>query len=259
MMNMGVQEQNTGNVEAVGPGEGLLRVGTDADVQDLSIPEEGTLAAMYEALDCHFIDCTRGDGFDVWTDDDAIGVYGLKLNLVVSHMLGRPFDNPILGPAVLAGIDETTGETMALPARMREQAKTLAKALAVSPGRGMGLSLPPRCTGEGFVPASEQLVWEAGHRCPVVFTARAWDDLVAWNERDADRIKWPQHQVGRLWDVLFLMRYVPERFDTAYRVPIRRVPRTGRSAQGPSKTHFTTQTLGGSHPARVVSLLDETI
>jgi hypothetical protein len=48
---------------------------------------------------------------------------------------------------------------------------------------------------------------EAGLPDPVMLTAAAWADCVAWDDADTERTGCPQDQDGRLWDVLWMTRY----------------------------------------------------
>lgn len=71
---------------------------------------------------------------------------------------------------------------------------------------------------------------EAGIRFPVALTRAVWEDCVAWGEEDNKRQTY-QDESGRLWDVLFMLRFaiqrMPEDRDTLF-YEIRRVPRGGR-------------------------------
>ena len=74
---------------------------------------------------------------------------------------------------------------------------------------------------------------EAGFRWPVAVTAAAWEDCVAWSERDCDR-QTHQDQSGRLWDVLFMAAYAARANAEAgpeLRFELYRVSRDGRSTE----------------------------
>ncbi len=73
---------------------------------------------------------------------------------------------------------------------------------------------------------------EAGFNWPVALTQAAWEDCVAWNDRDSDIQGVHQDQDGRLWDVLWMahmaIRGRPGQDRLLY--PLHRVPRDGMSS-----------------------------
>lgn len=82
-----------------------------------------------------------------------------------------------------------------------------------------------------LIPAPDALAREAGIRWPVALTAAAWADTVAWSDADTDRKGVPQDETGRLWDVLWMLRYAISRQGRARRVAVElyRVPRKGKA------------------------------
>lgn len=72
---------------------------------------------------------------------------------------------------------------------------------------------------------------EAGFRAPVAMTLAAWDDCVAWTDRDSKR-QTAQDEAGRLWDVAW-MAYIAARNATGNRCPFQlyRIARDGRSTR----------------------------
>ncbi|WP_244158381.1 DUF6573 family protein [Caballeronia fortuita] len=72
---------------------------------------------------------------------------------------------------------------------------------------------------------------EAGFRIPVAMTLAAWDDCVAWTERDSKR-QTAQDGAGRLWDVVW-MAYLAARSAKGNCCPFRlyRVARGGHSTR----------------------------
>lgn len=82
-----------------------------------------------------------------------------------------------------------------------------------------------------LIPAPADLVADAGFTCPVVFTAAAWADTVAWTDEDNQRKGTVQDQTGRCWDVLWMTRHALGRHPgpgTQATVEVHRVPRDGR-------------------------------
>lgn len=73
---------------------------------------------------------------------------------------------------------------------------------------------------------------EAGFACPVLFTAEAWADSVAWDDGvDARKSEFTGQSVaGRLWDVLYMTRLSARSAADASRVSVslHRVPASGR-------------------------------
>ena len=73
---------------------------------------------------------------------------------------------------------------------------------------------------------------EAGFNWPVALTQAAWEDCVAWNDRDSEIQGVHQDQDGRLWDVLWMaymaIRGRPGQDRLLY--PLHRVPRDGMSS-----------------------------
>ena len=69
---------------------------------------------------------------------------------------------------------------------------------------------------------------EAGFRLPVAMTRAAWDDCVAWDERDSRR-QVGQDETGRLWDVAWMASLAARRGRSdQVAFELLRVPRGGR-------------------------------
>lgn len=74
---------------------------------------------------------------------------------------------------------------------------------------------------------------EVGFFWPVAVTRAAWNDCVAWDDRDSDR-QTPQDEGGRLWDVLWMAMfaiYSNRRLEKSMEYSLSRVPRDGKSAR----------------------------
>ena len=74
---------------------------------------------------------------------------------------------------------------------------------------------------------------EAGFRIPVAVTEAAWQDCIAWTERDNKRQVY-QDQSGRLWDVLFMAVVAAKGCASGgdrLQFQLSRVPRDGRSTE----------------------------
>lgn len=72
---------------------------------------------------------------------------------------------------------------------------------------------------------------EVGFKWPVVLTAGAWEDCVAWTDDDSQQ-QIHQDQSGRLWDVLFMASFaVRTNKDSEDRIlfELYRVPKDGQS------------------------------
>lgn len=76
----------------------------------------------------------------------------------------------------------------------------------------------------------ENVAREAGFTAPVTLTRAAWEDCVAWDDRDNQRKGAVQDEDGRLWDVLWMASRYARRAgagDVAL-FPVHRVRREGR-------------------------------
>ncbi|MGL6193678.1 MAG: DUF6573 family protein, partial [Thermoguttaceae bacterium] len=76
----------------------------------------------------------------------------------------------------------------------------------------------------------EKLAREAGFTVPVGVLVEVWESCIAWSGEDSRR-QVPQDQVGRLWDLLTMLRFAAKAgggCDTV-RFKLLRVPRDGKS------------------------------
>ncbi|GAB2872910.1 DUF6573 family protein [Streptomyces mayteni] len=83
-----------------------------------------------------------------------------------------------------------------------------------------------------LVAVDAELARQAGLPVPVALTAAAHADCVAWSAEDDARKGTCQDEVGRLWDVLNMVRFALRRLrrtEWRYLVELYRVPRPGRA------------------------------
>ena len=117
---------------------------------------------------------------------------------------------------------------------------------------------------DGYLVDVSETAREAGFQVPVALTRAAWEDCVAWDDKDTERKHWPQDETGRLWDVLsmtrFYLRVATRRNPDCDRaqVILARVPREGSDCNA---RHVTvTVVIGPSHegtPVVTIGLPDD--
>lgn len=91
---------------------------------------------------------------------------------------------------------------------------------------------------EGMLIEAGAMAKEVGFKWPVVLTAAAWADCVAWTDEDSERQVY-QDQLGRLWDVLYMASHaVRAGRGSADQVlfQLDRVARDGQSTQAQTVT-----------------------
>lgn len=74
---------------------------------------------------------------------------------------------------------------------------------------------------------------EAGISFPVAITAAAWADCVAWSEADSKAKPYGQSESGRLWDVVWMLRFAIKcgRGGDLIAYRLSRIPRPGCGAK----------------------------
>jgi len=98
---------------------------------------------------------------------------------------------------------------------------------------------------------------EVGFKWPVVLTAGAWEDCVAWTDADCQQ-QIHQDQSGRLWDVLFMASFaVRKNKDSGGRIlfELYRVAKDGQSIDAESTTLKLIVGPGDSSEAVITILL----
>ena len=91
---------------------------------------------------------------------------------------------------------------------------------------------------DGMLVEAGALATEVGFKWPVVLTAAAWTDCVAWTDENSDQQVY-QDQLGRLWDVLYMASHaVRTGGGSVDQVLFRldRVPRDGQSTEAQTVT-----------------------
>lgn len=86
---------------------------------------------------------------------------------------------------------------------------------------------------DGVLIDAAELARDAGFKWPVVLTAAAWADSVAWTDADNERQAY-QDQTGRLWDVLFMASYAVRTANNAneqLQFDLQCIPRDGRATK----------------------------
>ena len=82
---------------------------------------------------------------------------------------------------------------------------------------------------DGVLVDATTMAREAGFEWPLALTQAAWQDCVAWTERD-NRLQVYQDESGRLWDVLFMAHWaIKSTADASSKLcyALLRVPRDG--------------------------------
>ncbi len=86
---------------------------------------------------------------------------------------------------------------------------------------------------DGVLVDAGEMAREAGFRIPVVVTAAAWADCVAWTDADSER-QVHQDPSGRLWDLLFMAHHAIRSSRSGgdrLTFQLCRVPRDGKSTE----------------------------
>lgn len=101
----------------------------------------------------------------------------------------------------------------------------------------------------------EKLAWEAGFRVPIGVTSDVWAECIEWTEDDSRR-QTPQDEVGRLWDLLSVLRFAAKASDGSDTVffSIGCVPRDGKSLQ-PKKVELKAVLGPGDDPRPVITVM----
>jgi hypothetical protein len=88
---------------------------------------------------------------------------------------------------------------------------------------------------DGVLVDVSQTAKEAGIRFPCAITAAAWETCVAWSDADTEAQGVPQDEVGRLWDILMVLRHTARTTDgDELRFTVLIVPRDGRAKRARS-------------------------
>lgn len=96
---------------------GALLLTADARIEVISLPASNSLPTMRTALGCDMVDVLRlSDHLDMWFDDEYLYNHAGQPNTLATEIARRfqPGASTILGPVLLTGIDQSTGETLPL-------------------------------------------------------------------------------------------------------------------------------------------------
>ncbi len=110
---------------------------------------------------------------------------------------------------------------------------------------------------EGVLVEAGAMAREVGFKWPVVLTAAAWADCVAWTEENSGQQVY-QDQLGRLWDVLYMASLaVRTGRGSADQVlfQLDRVPRDGQSTEAQTVTLKLIVGLGDEGESVITILL----
>ena len=81
-----------------------------------------------------------------------------------------------------------------------------------------------------LVEVSTDIAQQAGFRVPVGILTEVWQDCIEWTDEDSERQQVFQDEIGRLWDLLNVLRVRAKACggDTVF-FTISRIPRDGKS------------------------------
>lgn len=127
-------------------------------------------------------------------------------------MTTSPHDHPREAPTMTTAAAQTAAEFWGEPIHVYTRAQAIAD--------------------QQLIAVPEHLARQAGFGRPLVLTAAAWADTVAWTEEDEQRKRGQalQDPTGRLWDVLTMAMHAARLNTQANRIrfSLVRIPREGR-------------------------------